>query len=154
MYLTFFFYYLWDHEVFFSFRIFLFSKKSSRHTNILLWNIRFSLFKDWITYTQWDINMISVFISWYGITNFWASLWERLFSHSQKFFSWIKYFVYEISPFSVTICFVWFKCCLGNHLIIAIFNESKLKYHNGLIISMITKDDYFFIDMVYSLSIL
>lgn len=33
-------------------------------------------------------------------------------------------------------------------------NEPECKSHNGLIVSMITKDDFFFKDMVYSLGIL
>lgn len=33
-------------------------------------------------------------------------------------------------------------------------NEPECKSHNGLIVSMITKDDFFLKDMVYSLGIL
>lgn len=53
--------------------------------------------------------------------------------------------LFEIPPFRVTICFclvpvqVMFRQLFDN----SYFNEQEFETHNGLIISMKTKDDYF-----------
>lgn len=96
-------------------------------------------------------------MTWYLITYYWASPWERPFLHSLATWSTLsRYGALWDLPLQCSIYFcllpVWvmFRQPFDNRC----FNKPEFKSHNGLIVSIITKDDDILKNMVYSLDIL